>query len=373
MAEWFRSYHGAPTDPKWIVIGRKAGVEPGKVAATWWALLDHASQQSPRGTVQGFDIEAMAEFWCWPENELRAIYEVFHSRRLIVDGKLRNWPKRQPKREDHSTDRVRRFRDTLKRDETKRNAVETRNTLEREREREKETERPGARAPANQPATTNTAQNETAVAAALPTAATAVATVEAQASEIIRAANHGMVANDSIDADRFRPIEGSHGSRSCVLEWLQAGIPYDLIRSTVAARAAAYQPSDTRKQITTMKYFDPAVRDEWNRRQALPPSGSQAASIRDEYPGNNRTGSRAGPVRFDGYDPEKEQEERHRKEAAAIAEWCQRHPDDAADIRQQIEADVSSDNRWKGLPLGTVQRVVEGMYRDRVHQRIEAA
>jgi len=27
--DWFRSWHGAPNDPKWLVIARKAGVAPG--------------------------------------------------------------------------------------------------------------------------------------------------------------------------------------------------------------------------------------------------------------------------------------------------------------------------------------------------------
>lgn len=172
------------------------------------------------------------------------------------------------------------------------------------------------------------------------------ADTEAQASEIIRAANHGMVQNDRIDTDRFRPIETVHGSRSHVLTWLQDGIPFELILQTVADRADAYQPSGRRQQIGTMKYFENAVRDEWERRQALPPPGSPAAAVRDEYPGNGRSGGRTGPVRVDGYDPEKEKQERERRELEAIAEWCRQHPDDAADIRAQIETEVSEDKRW---------------------------
>jgi hypothetical protein len=84
---------------------------------------------------------------------------------------------------------------------------------------------------------------------------------EAVASEAIRRANLGMAANPSIDSARFRPIETSHGSRSHVIDWLKAGIAADLILSTVEDRAAAYEPGGRRTQISTMSYFDGAVRE----------------------------------------------------------------------------------------------------------------
>ena len=33
MASWFRSWHGAPTDNKWLVIARRANVSAGVVSA----------------------------------------------------------------------------------------------------------------------------------------------------------------------------------------------------------------------------------------------------------------------------------------------------------------------------------------------------
>lgn len=194
---------------------------------------------------------------------------------------------------------------------------------------------------------------------------------EAQASEIIRAANHGMVRNDRIDSDRFRPIETVHGSRSYVLEWLKDGIPFELILQTVADRARAYQPSGRRQQIGTMKYFEAAVRDEWERRQALPPPGSQAAAIRDEYPGNGRADRRTGFVRFDDYDPEKQEEERQQREASAIAAWCREHPDDAAEVRDRVATTLTADSRINSLPEQTVQTIVESRIRDEIWQRMQ--
>ena len=42
MIGWFRSHHGAPLDPKWILIARKAGVRPVDVAGIsgpYWIML----------------------------------------------------------------------------------------------------------------------------------------------------------------------------------------------------------------------------------------------------------------------------------------------------------------------------------------------
>lgn len=100
MIGWFRSHHGAPTDPKWIVIAAKAGSRPGVVAAVWWALMDHASQAHPRGSVATFDQEALSAFYGFPEAEIASVVKVLQDKQLIgANGRLKNWSKRQPKRE----------------------------------------------------------------------------------------------------------------------------------------------------------------------------------------------------------------------------------------------------------------------------------
>lgn len=107
--EWFRSYHGAPTDPKWLVIARLAGTQPGVVAAVWWALMDRASQATPRGSVAGFDVEATAAFFGWDGSTVQAVLDALRRRGLIADGDvLPQWRKRNPP--DYSTERVQAFR-----------------------------------------------------------------------------------------------------------------------------------------------------------------------------------------------------------------------------------------------------------------------
>jgi hypothetical protein len=110
--DWFRSWHSAPVDPKWLLIARRADVPAGVVSAIAWALLDYASQHKSRGSVDGFDIETYAVYSGWPEDQIAAVLDAMRSKGIITpDERWASWEKRQPKREDPSTDRVRNWRD----------------------------------------------------------------------------------------------------------------------------------------------------------------------------------------------------------------------------------------------------------------------
>jgi hypothetical protein len=108
---WWRSWHGAPMDHKWPVVAARAGVKVGIVSAVAWALIDYASQQPNRGDVTGFDVETYAVYSGFAENEITAVLMAMEAKGVIIDGRLANWEKRQPKREDDSSPRVRKFRE----------------------------------------------------------------------------------------------------------------------------------------------------------------------------------------------------------------------------------------------------------------------
>jgi len=111
MTDWFRSWHGAPTDNKWLLIAKRAGVKPIHVSGTWWALLDHASQHSERGFVGDFDVETFALFAGMEEEHVSRIVTTLRDKGMIVDDRIGQWSKRQPKREDETAgDRQRRHR-----------------------------------------------------------------------------------------------------------------------------------------------------------------------------------------------------------------------------------------------------------------------
>jgi hypothetical protein len=111
MFDWFRSWHGAPTDLKWLVIAKHANTTPGVVSAIVWALLDHASQVEERGDVSGFNCETYAAFSGFEEDTVRAVFSAMQAKHIIVDGRIAQWEKRQPKREDSSSGRVREHRE----------------------------------------------------------------------------------------------------------------------------------------------------------------------------------------------------------------------------------------------------------------------
>jgi hypothetical protein len=125
MNDWFRSWHGAPTDPKWLGIARRAGVAPGIAVAVAWALMDRASQSSDRGSITGYDAEGLAYFYgCEPE-QVEAIVSAMADKGMITDGRFSSWEKRQPKREDGAAERAREWRE---RKRTQANASATTDT-----------------------------------------------------------------------------------------------------------------------------------------------------------------------------------------------------------------------------------------------------
>ena len=136
--QWFRSWHGAPTDPKWLGIARKAGVAPGIVAAVVWALLDRASQATERGTIDGYDADGIACFMgCEPE-QVEAIIALMHEKCILIDNTFSGWDKHQPKREDGAAERAREWRE---RKRTQSNASERAKTLDTDTDTDTDTEK----------------------------------------------------------------------------------------------------------------------------------------------------------------------------------------------------------------------------------------
>lgn len=126
--DWFRSWHGAPTDTKWLLIAKKTKVKAGIVAALGWALMDFASRNSEtRGNVSSFQLEEYSAFSDFDLTDLTAVMTAMtEGARPFIDrdGSLSGWDKYQPKQADNSTDRVRKFRDR-KRNETDETVSET--------------------------------------------------------------------------------------------------------------------------------------------------------------------------------------------------------------------------------------------------------
>lgn len=126
--QWFRSWHGAPTDSKWLGISRKSGVPTGTVVAIVWALLDRASQSHERGTIGGYDADGLACFFgCEPE-QVEAVIQAMIDKKILDNSlKFTGWEKHQPKREDGASERSKAWRE---RNRTQPNANERKRSLD---------------------------------------------------------------------------------------------------------------------------------------------------------------------------------------------------------------------------------------------------
>lgn len=129
--DWLRWYHGTTTDPKWRVVARKTGAPIPAVVAIWASMMENASANAgARGALCGWHAEDVAAAFDLEVEQVIAVHDAMQGKTL--DGNLLTaWEKRNPKREreDNSTERVRKHRDS----ETPRNA---KNSLDKIREEE---------------------------------------------------------------------------------------------------------------------------------------------------------------------------------------------------------------------------------------------
>ncbi|WP_218018041.1 hypothetical protein [Sphingomonas azotifigens] len=117
MSGWVRLWHDMPTDPKWRVIARKSGQPLACVVALFSYMLVEASRSKDKGSIEGVRPEEAAEALDLDQTAIEAILGAMKGR--VTDGRrLISWDRRQPKREDLSTERAARHR------ERKRNATQ---------------------------------------------------------------------------------------------------------------------------------------------------------------------------------------------------------------------------------------------------------
>ena len=150
---WLRWYTGSATDSKFAVVARRSGQNVAAVLGVWCMLLERASDADERGSIDGFDCEGADVILGLEDGAACSIVEAMKNKGLVSNGRITNWEKRQPKREDTgSTNRVREYRarqksahdetpcNDVKHDETKCNATKREETLDKSRVEEKRIE-----------------------------------------------------------------------------------------------------------------------------------------------------------------------------------------------------------------------------------------
>jgi hypothetical protein len=113
---WLCWHIGTTTDPKFGAVAKRcSNVTKHLVVAVWAHLLEQAFEATDKGSIEGIDTEDVAIALECEEDQVSAIIEAMAAKGLIEDGKIANWNKRQ---NSTSTERVKRFRDKKKADET---------------------------------------------------------------------------------------------------------------------------------------------------------------------------------------------------------------------------------------------------------------
>ena len=105
--DWFRTYHGMPYDPLLTVIAQRAGVPRAAVLALLVTLMDYASRNVPRGSLEGLDPEPVAAALELEPATLETLLECFRTKQLITKvNTIFGWEQLQPA----PNDRLRRHR-----------------------------------------------------------------------------------------------------------------------------------------------------------------------------------------------------------------------------------------------------------------------
>lgn len=105
--DWYKMYHGLPTDARLAVVAHRTGVRRGHVLALWVTLLDRASQAKPRGHVTHLDIEELAVTLEIETADVEKTLTALRDKNMIeADGAIEEWHEKQ----NVSTARVRAFR-----------------------------------------------------------------------------------------------------------------------------------------------------------------------------------------------------------------------------------------------------------------------
>lgn len=118
MADRYWTHHGTAYDAKWLHVAATSGQPVALVAATWHAILEHASAARPRGNATGFSLPSHAAFYGCDAADVASIVGAMVGAGLL-DSQLRviNWSKRQGLKEDRTaTERQRRRRARLRGD-----------------------------------------------------------------------------------------------------------------------------------------------------------------------------------------------------------------------------------------------------------------
>lgn len=400
--DWFRSYHGAPTDPKWLWVARKAQTVPGVVSAVWFALEDYASQNPDRGSVAGFDVETYAAFSGFEEETVAAICAALRHKGVIGDDdRLAAWARRQPKREDDSAQRVREHR---------------------ARQRGTAVEPPADPAPpsAPPPAPVTSPPDVTVTPCNAPQRAVTPEESRGEETREEETTPSSSASSPRLAREREKVLAAAAGGgqlepgqedaepamRVDLLDWLDAFLSEDrLIRNRFALAAGPVIGGLDRTAWTDPKGDGGGV--PWAERRELlqlalvkcaaerafgandlhsavryvvlqqrnPTKAKRSGGSENEMPGTERAGHRGAPHDLrpisGGKSPNDARLERDAAEARLVAEYLEKHPTERTQLEAEVEAELAAVPGAKELPGWILKAQATSKLRGKVLERLK--
>lgn len=101
--QWYRTWNGMSTDAKFPYIAKCSNQAVGNVCSVFYTLLDFASQNEDRGSIAGFTPGYIATFLGIEDADVVSIVNAMEGH-LILNGRIKNWEKRQPECDEHRRD-----------------------------------------------------------------------------------------------------------------------------------------------------------------------------------------------------------------------------------------------------------------------------
>ncbi|MCX5495792.1 hypothetical protein OSH11_13845 [Kaistia dalseonensis] len=261
MTGWFRVWEDMADDPKWGAIGKAARVPPGLVLGLAIKLLTRASTNGERGSIAGYNAEALAYGIGCKAEKIEAMIAGMKTMGVIVDDRFVAWDKRQPKREDNSADRVRAHRERAK--SAAAEAVTQCNAPEADADEDKK----AAAAADTRTAKPNTDDRvgESVTAAAAASIDFSVKRDQGRRTAIVDQA----VGLHRWICERLGAPGGYRGDLGVVIGWLEAGF----VEGDIKGAVEDVLMRNGEQLFTSLRYFEGAIADRRRRRR---PGGTTA-------------------------------------------------------------------------------------------------
>lgn len=142
---WWKAHHGIATDRKYAVILRRiravtesnalpsvtniantpCAITRSNILSVWVWLVDFSSQNAPRGSIDGIEIDEIATSLDLPDATVLVIIDAFRWRGMISGNLLSAFIKRNPFNDPTNAERQRRFKAKQKQSVTEGNALLT--------------------------------------------------------------------------------------------------------------------------------------------------------------------------------------------------------------------------------------------------------